>query len=208
MLSTIRNHVIPYRAIYAPPNRRVIYKRSINFALGATIALLPSYGAHIGGAEGYGFLMAAFAIGILLGSLIASALADLPFGRLTVVAFFVSGVAWLGAVSVGWLPGTVVLFAIAFVPVGITNVLIVSVIQAVVPERLLGRVTAVLGSASAVATPFGALGGGSVASLLGPVSVIAVAGVAFLFLAGYVASVSTLRRLPAIGDIETLVSDQ
>jgi hypothetical protein len=88
----------------------------------------------------------------------------------------------------------------------LSNVLVVSVIQAVVPETLLGRVTAVLGSASAVATPFGALSDGAAASLFGPVPVIAVAGVGFLLLAGYVASVPSLRRLPAVGDIETLAA--
>ncbi|EMA69987.1 MFS transporter [Halorubrum kocurii] len=176
----------------------------INFALGATIAVLPSYGALVGGVEGYGFLMAALAVGILFGSLAASLLAGFAFGRLSIVAFLLSGIAWLGAVAVGWLPATVALFVLAFVPVGVTNVLIVSVIQAVVPETLLGRVTAVLGSASAVSTPFGALAGGATASLVGPVAVITVAGIGFLLLAVYLASVPTLRQLPAVSDIDTL----
>jgi MFS family permease len=180
----------------------------INFALGATIAVLPSYGAHVGGVEGYGFLMAALAVGILFGSLAASPLAGLAFGRLSIVAFLLSGIAWLGAIAVSWLPATVALFVLAFVPVGVTNVLIVSVIQAVVPETLLGRVTAVLGSASAVSTPFGALAGGATASLVGPVAVVAAASVGFLLLAVYLASVPKLRRLPAIGDIDTLATDQ
>jgi MFS family permease len=180
----------------------------INFALGGTIAVLPSYGAHVGGVEGYGYLMAALAVGILLGSLAASSLAGLAFGRLSIVAFLLSGVAWLCAIAVGWLPATVTLFVVAFVPVGVTNVLIVSVIQAVVPETLLGRVTAVIGSASAVSTPFGALAGGAAASLVGPVAVITVAGVGFLLLAVYLASVPRLRQLPAVGDIDTLAADQ
>ena len=46
----------------------------INFTLGATIAVLPSYGARIGGEQECGFLMAAFATGILLGAQAASAL--------------------------------------------------------------------------------------------------------------------------------------
>ena len=179
----------------------------INFALGATIAVLPSYGAHVGGVEGYGFLMAALAVGILFGSLAASPLAGFAFGRLSIVAFLLSGIAWLGAIAVGWLPATVALFVLAFVPVGVTNVLIVSVIQAVVPETLLGRVTAVLGSASAVSTPFGALAGGATASLVGPVAVITVAGIGFLLLAVYLASVPTLRQLPAVSDIDTLTAD-
>jgi MFS family permease len=204
-LTDLREGIAYLRGTFVVP--MLVGSVVINFALGATIAVLPSYGAHVGGAEGYGFLMAAFAIGILLGALAASGLAGLAFGRLSVAAFLLSGVAWLAAVSVGWLPATVTLFAIAFVPVGITNVLIVSVIQAVVPESLLGRVTAVLGSASAVATPFGALAGGTAASLFGPVPVVAVAGVGFLLLAGYVASVPSLRRLPAVGDIDTLAVD-
>lgn len=180
----------------------------INFALGGTIAILPSYAAHVGGVDGYGYLMAALAVGILVGSLVASSLAGVAFGRLSIVAFLLSGVAWLGAITVGWLPGTVALFVIAFVPVGVTNVLIISVIQAVVPETLLGRVTAVLGSASAVSTPFGAFAGGAAASLVGPVAVITVAGVAFLLLAVYLASIPTLRQLPAVGDIDTLAAEQ
>lgn len=76
-----------------------------------------------------------------------------------------------------------------------------------VTEILLGRVTAVLGSASAVATPFGALAAGAAASLFGPIPVIAFAGVGFLLLAGYVASVPSIRRLPAVGDIDTLGVD-
>jgi hypothetical protein len=180
----------------------------INFALGGTIAVLPSYAAQIEGVNGYGYLMAALAVGILLGSLAASSLASLAFGRLSIVAFLLSGVAWLGAIAVGWLPATVALFVLAFVPVGVTNVLIVSVIQAVVPETLLGRVTAVLGSASAVSTPFGALAGGAAASVVGPVTVITGAGIGFLLLAGYLASSPTLRQLPAVGDIDTLVVEQ
>lgn len=77
-----------------------------------------------------------------------------------------------------------------------------------VPETLLGRVTAVFGSASTVATSFGALAGGAAASSLGPVPVIAAAGAGFLLLAGYVASVRSLRRLPAVGEIDTLAVDR
>lgn len=204
-LTELREGIGYLRGTFVVP--MVVGSVVINFALGATIAVLPSYGARVGGAEGYGLLMAAFAIGILLGSLAASALDSLAFGRLSITAFLLSGVAWLGAVGVGWLPATAALFVLAFVPVGVTNVLIVSVIQAVVPETLLGRVTAVLGSASAVATPFGALAGGAVASLFGPVLVIAGGGAGFLLLAGYVASVPSLRRLPAVGDIDTLAVD-
>lgn len=61
-----------------------------------------------------------------------------------------------------------------------------------------------LGATIAVLPSYGALIGGAFASLLGPVPVIAAAGVGFLLLAGYVASVPSIRRLPAVDDIDTL----
>lgn len=179
----------------------------VNFALGATIAVLPSYGALVGGAQGYGFLMAALGAGVLVGAVGASALSDRPLGYLSVAAFASAGVAWTTAVVVGWFPLTVALFLAAFVPVGVTNVMLASALQAVVPETILGRVTAVLGSASSFATPFGALAGGVLAATVGPTPVLLAAGGGFLFLAAYVFAIPALRGLPAVGDIDTLAVD-
>jgi MFS family permease len=176
----------------------------INFALGATLAVLPSYAASVAGPAGYGLLMTALGAGVLVGALSAATVAGVAFGRLAVAAFLVSGVAWLGAVAVGWLPGTVALLVVALVPVGLTNVLILSAVQATVPEGLLGRVTAVLGSASTAATPFGALAGGAAAAAVGPAPVMAVPAVGFMLLAAYFAAVPTLRGLPAVGEFETV----
>ncbi len=53
--------------------------------------------------------MSAFAIGFRLGSLAVSGLDRFAFGRLSIAALPVSGVAWLGAVVAGWLPATVCL---------------------------------------------------------------------------------------------------
>lgn len=176
----------------------------INFSIGVTIAVLPSYGEVLGGPEGYGFLMASLGAGLLVGSLSASLVSDVALGRLLVGSSVVSGLVWLAAVAVGWLPATVALFLLAFVPVGATNVLLISVVQAAVPERLLGRVTAVLGSASAFAMPLGALGGGAAAAAVGPVVVMGVGGVAFCVLGGYFAAVPSLRRLPAAHEVDSL----
>ncbi|MFC6952494.1 MFS transporter [Halorubellus litoreus] len=191
----------------------------INFTFGAAIAVLPSYGdvvgaasgplagvlgGSVGGASAYGLLMAALGGGMFVGALAANAVSDRAFGRLAVVTMAVGGVAWLAAVYASTPAATVPLFALALVPAGITNVLIVSMIQSLVPDALLGRVMGVVGSVSAFATPFGALAGGAVAAAYGPTVVMYAGGVGLLFLAAYNLAVPSIRRLPAVGDVETL----
>ncbi|WP_267641636.1 MFS transporter [Haloarchaeobius amylolyticus] len=178
----------------------------INFTFGATIAAMPAYGDLLGGAGAYGLLMAGLGVGMLVGSLLAGRFGDRAFGRLTIASMAAAGVLWTVAIWLAWTPATVALVAVALVPTGITNVLIVSMVQSLVPEHLLGRVMAVTGSASAVATPFGALAGGALAAAFGPAMVMSMAGGGFLFLAAYVAAVPSLRRMPAVGDVETLAA--
>jgi MFS family permease len=187
----------------------------INFTFGAAIAVLPSYGdvlgsasgplgAVLGGASAYGLLMASLGGGMFVGALAANAVSDRAFGRLAIVSMGVGGLAWLAAVYASAPAVTVPLFALALVPAGITNVLIVSMIQSLVPDALLGRVMGVVGSASAVATPFGALAGGAIAAAYDPTVVMYAGGVGLLFLAAYNLAVPSIRRLPAVGEVETL----
>ncbi len=176
----------------------------VNFTFGMTIAVLPSYGDKLGGAGVYGFLMAAVAGGLFVGAILANAVEDLPFGAFTVGSTAVGGLVWVAGISLGWTPGTALLLAVAMVPAGVTNVLISSLVQTMVPDRLLGRVSGVLGTASALSVPFGSLLGGSLAGTFGATAVMYGAGAGFLFLAAYFAVVPSLRRMPAVGDVETL----
>ena len=153
----------------------------VNLAAGATFATLPAFADTVGGAEAYGVLAA----GNFVGALVASALEDYPFGRVSVACFAVSGALWSGAVAASPFPVTVALFGLAFVPVGVVNVLLAALVQAGVPDGLVGRVSSVLGSASMVATPVGALAGGALAGLLGPAPVVGAGGAFMLVLAGY-----------------------
>lgn len=170
----------------------------VNVAAGAAFATLPAYADTVGGAGAYGVLTAAFAAGNFTGALAASALEDYPFGRVSVACFAVSGVFWSSAVVVGPFPVTVALFALAFVPVGAVNVLLASLVQSAVPEGVVGRVSSVLGSASQVATPVGALAGGALAGVLGPAPVVGSGGAFMLVLAAYWVVVPSLRRMPAV----------
>ncbi|NHN46013.1 MFS transporter [Halostella sp. JP-L12] len=173
----------------------------VNFAAGATFATLPAFADTVGGAGAYGVLAAAFAAGNFVGALVASALEDYPFGRLSVACFAVSGALWSGAVAAGPFPVTAALFGLAFVPVGVVNVLLAALVQAGVPDGLVGRVSSVLGSASMVATPVGALVGGALAGVVGPAPVVGAGGAFMAALAAYWVAVPSLRRLPAVDEV-------
>lgn len=179
----------------------------VNFALGGVMAILPAYADALGGASAYGLLTAAVGMGMLVGALIGSVVGRFPFGRVVGLGMAASAVVWVGAVAVDWLPASALLFALALVPAGVTNVLEITLIQTLVPDALLGRVTAVLGSASAAMTPVGALVGGVVAGATSATLVLWAAGASFALLAVYVFAVPSLRRLPEVSEVSTLTAE-
>jgi MFS family permease len=176
----------------------------VNGSLGGVLAVLPAYGDALGGEVAYGLAMAAIGGGLLVGSLVAGVFDERPLGLLLGGGAAFSAVVWALAVGFGRLPVTVPLLAVAFVPAGVTNVLFASMMQALVPEASMGRVMALVGSASAGATPFGGLLGGSLAAATSPGLVMFAGAVGFAFVALWVFAVPDLRRLPRIGEIETL----
>lgn len=183
----------------------------LNFLSGFALATLPVYAERIpvpsalsivAGAGAYGILMAAFSSGNFLGSLGASVVDDRPLGWTMIVGLAVSGTTAIAAIAVHWLPLTAVLFVFVFLPFGVINVQLSALVQSVPPKEYVGRVSSVLGSASSVSTPFGALAGGIAGSAFGPRFTMYGLGVGGLLLAGYVLGLSNLRTLPSVGDIE------
>ncbi|MFC6992829.1 MFS transporter [Haladaptatus sp. GCM10025707] len=176
-----------------------------NFAFGGYFAVLPAYADTLGNSAAYGLLLAALSAGMLAGALGAGTVDHFAFGRLIVVSYLLSGVLWVLAVLAPSLALTAALFAVAAVPIGATNVLVMTLVQTSMPERLVGRVTSVLVSMATVATPFGALLGGAAADASGPTVVMLATGVSFVFVAGYVTALPRLRKLGPIGDVEFAV---
>lgn len=174
----------------------------VNFAIGATMAVLPAFAADRGGPETYGLLLAGITGGLLVGALIASRLKRRSLFALSAVGFTVGGMLWLSALTVAQTLGTAALFALAWLPVGVTNVVLAAFQQSVVPEGLLGRVTSVTTSGSVAAAPLGSFLGGAVADAWGPTTVVAATGFGFLFVAlGWVVH-PLLRGMPAIDDVD------
>lgn len=181
-----------------------------NFTVGGALAAMPAYAdaiagasfvASLGEAGTYGILMAAFAAGSLVGAVAAGAVADRPLGRLLVAGFALSGGLWALAVGIDWLPATGLLLVGTFVPVGIVNVQLAATVQAAVPDDLVGRVSSLLGSATAVAVPFGSLAGGIVAGEFGPRAAMYLGATGVAAFALYALSQPSLRGLPAAAEV-------
>lgn len=180
-----------------------------NFAIAATMPVLPAFGdalssTQFDGATVYGALMAAVAAGSLLGSAMASVFRGQPYGRLSIVGFTLSGVCWVGAVLAPGAVLSVVLFGLAAVPIGVTNVVAGAMVQSLAPAKLLGRISSVSTSVSVGMTPVGALTGGVVAEALGVPVAVAMGGGGLLFVAVYVLAQPRLRRLGPVDEVDTL----
>lgn len=175
-----------------------------NALFGITWAVLPAFADATGDAGTYGFLLAGISAGTLMGALVATRFDAVPYGRLSIAGFAFAAGAWFVALLAPWFPITVVLFGAAFVPVGVTNVVSATMLQRLVPDALLGRVMALLGSMGTAAMPVGSLLGGTAGGVLGPVPVMYFGGVGFLWIVGYVLVVPALRTLPAATQIEGL----
>ncbi len=168
-----------------------------NFMTGVTLAILPAFGDGLGGPVIYGLLLGALGIGRLIGSLVGPWFETVPYGRM-LVTHGVGGCCWLAAVLVSSPVLTVVLFGLAWVPIGLTGVLSSTLNQRVFPADLLGRISATKGTASGATLPLGSLIGGAVAEVLGTTTTMALAASGFGFTAIYVLLRPRLRRLPAV----------
>lgn len=180
----------------------------VNFAFGGVMAVLPSYGDTMGGAGAYGLLAAAVGVGMLVGSLIGNAVEGWPFGYVVSGGMALGAVLWTAAITVGSMPVTPVLLALALIPAGTMNVLVFSLVQAVVPDRLLGRAMSVIMSGASAMTPIGALVGGALADATSPALVLYGNAVATALFALYVFAVPSLRRIPRVGAVSTLSAER
>jgi MFS family permease len=201
-LATLREGIGFLRGTFV--GRVVLGAAVVNGTFGAAMAVLPAYGDLLGGEAAYGLLAASIGGGLLVGALVAGLLADYPFGRLSIVGYLTGAALWTAAIAIGWFPGTLALFALSFVPVGIANVLFSALVQSAVPQAMLGRASAVLGSMAAAAPPLGALFGGAVAESVGVTTVLYLGAAGLVVTAIYLASIRQFRRLPRIADVKTL----
>ncbi|MGX1264378.1 MFS family permease [Rossellomorea marisflavi] len=167
-----------------------------NGAIGATYAILPVYTGESAGASWYGWYLGAISLGLLSGAALAPILTRFPLGLLTITLFFLGGGSWILSGLSGVSIMGAVLFGLAWLPIGATNIITGAAIQSILPSHLMGRVFSVVASMSAMAMPLGSLLGGSMADRWGSATIFIAAAGAILFISIFWLSVSKLRRLP------------
>ena len=169
---------------------------------GLSVAVLPAFGDAVGGARAYGLLVAATTASTLLGSLVAARFEDRPFGLVVVCGFLLAAVGRLAAVVFQTPLFVFVAFGAAAVPLGVYNVLVSTVLQVGVPNRLMARVSSTNGTLLAVVGSLGLLLGGALGTRLDAATVVGLSAGGYLALAAYWLAVPTLRSFPAVSTVE------
>ncbi len=137
---------------------------------------------------------------LLVGSLVASAFERVPYGWLLLIGHSLGAGCWAASAFAPTPALTIVLFGLAWIPIGIGGVLSSTLNQTVFPADLLGRVSSTKGTASGATLPLGSLVGGFVAEMLGTTTTMGLAAFGFGFTGLYILLRPRLRRLPPIAE--------
>jgi len=170
----------------------------INFFSGSMFASIPAFSLLQGGSEAfYGYYLVAMMTGLFLGSFLAPRIKQLPYSQLTIGVSLITGLFWIGSSTLSvWYSLT--FYCVGFIGTGIINILIFSVIQQQVEEKMIGRVITILVSLSAIGQPLGALFGGAISSIFSPIYPIMMAGMIMVLFSIYFFAHPLLRRLESI----------
>ncbi|BCU81737.1 MFS transporter [Polycladomyces abyssicola] len=160
------------------------------------------------GPDWLGWIMAASSVGALAGSLLAGWIGRrLTVGRSITGAMWVACVAPLLVPAVGgpWyvtVPALMLSFFLSGVGLVVSNVHVISLRQAIIPEHILGRVNACYRFIVTAAAPFGALLGGMLGSYFGLRITLVIGALGTLSAMGWIllSPVSRLREMP--GEME------
>ncbi|GGB44319.1 MFS transporter [Lentibacillus populi] len=172
-----------------------------NFAIGGALAILPAFADERGGSEIYGFYLAAMSTGGLIGALFAAWMGKFRVGVFSIIAFLFGAVCWILSATIPWTYIAIVLYGIAWIPVGGTNVIFAATVQSVVPNRLLGRVGSVSASMGTIAMPLGSLAGGYFATITSSTLIFALTGLGLAFVSIVWILHPKLRGLPKADEL-------
>lgn len=171
----------------------------INIAMVIMTTNLPAFSLIKGhGVEAaYGFYMASMSVGVMIGTMITPRIKQIDFGKLIIIAFFGTGIMWMGTAMLPLIP-SIILFSIGAISIGILNLLVFSSIQKQVETAFIGRVVTLITSAAALGMPLGALIGGFLGETFTPVLAVMLCSVSMVIFSMYWFSSAVLRKLPGI----------
>ncbi|WZY00096.1 MFS transporter [Bacillus sp. FSL W7-1360] len=179
-----------------------------NAFLIALMANLPAIAAQKGGPAYYGAYMAAFSVGMLLGTASAPLLSRFKLGALHIIGFIISGIVLVCAAIVPSPVVSIIFSGMGSIIISAVNVVNLSIAQRCIEERILGRVSALLGSAATLAAPLGALIGGFIGAYFSPMYTFVGAGVSLIFVSLHWLSQPLLRKLPKPDECELALDKQ
>ncbi|EKP95389.1 MFS transporter [Thermaerobacter subterraneus] len=175
---------------------------------GMLLPILPHIGEALGGPEYYGFLVAAQSAGILAGTLVAPLLTGVNVGILVIGCMVTSTIAWVGSVVAAFIFGSpdvsVSMFGVAWLPVGIMNVVVSSAVMVITPPHFVGRVGSTVQSISTMVMPVGALIGGVLAVFSSVGTVFGLTCLTPLSIALLWVAIRDLRGMPAASKLTPL----
>lgn len=173
-----------------------------NFAIGGIMALLPAFADMQGGSSLYGFYLAALSIGGLLGSTLAPRIQHIRIGIFYIVSFSLATVCWIIAVSSVSPVISLIFFGLVWLPVGASNIIVPSAIQATIPTGFIGRVNSVSVSMSTVSMPFGSILAGYLGTIIDLRLVFLLFGLVLFFEVIIWLSHPVLRKMPNISELD------
>jgi MFS family permease len=149
-----------------------------NFAItGTTEIALPALAHARFGADGYGAVLACFAVTSIAGALVVARLGDRYRPALVIAwSFLVAAAGIAAAPFLGGLPGVAAGMAVFGLAIGVDNVVSVTLIQRWAPPAMLGRVWGLLILASTGSFPVSTFVAGLLTRHLGPTPVFPIAG--------------------------------
>ncbi|MCC2505920.1 MFS transporter [Bacillus thuringiensis] len=172
-----------------------------NFSIGMMMAILPSFTDSLGGVKLYGFFLAAISAGSLIGALFSSWVGKHSVGRVSIISFANSAFFWFLSTIVPFQWLSILLFGLAWIPIGATNILFATIGQIVIPNQYLGRINSVTRSMGTIAMPFGSLIGGYTANVYSSQLIFALASIGILFISLVWLLHPKLRALPKADEI-------
>ncbi|PFY96281.1 MFS transporter [Bacillus wiedmannii] len=172
-----------------------------NFSIGMTMAILPSFADSLGGVKSYGFFLAAISAGSLIGALFSSWVGKRNVGRVSIIGFATGAIFWFLSTIVPFQWLSILLFGLAWIPIGATNILFATISQIAIPNQYLGRINSVMRSMGTIAMPLGSLIGGYAANVFSSQLIFALASIGILFISFVWLLHPKLRALPKADEI-------